>query len=1347
MNYINYLKLNKYFILLLCLVLPLLSIAGTPPIVLANSNNAIKHWTKNTGQVVNQSNEYNSQVKYCRNLGGVTFALTETGHSIQLNKKTGNSVNSNRIDVSYSINNLPFSDGKFLIEGESVLTNRFNPNCSMQWYDKYNNSQKYDILLNGNAAKSFEMIYQGCDKLYTTQAGKELHIVAGQDTIIETMPLVTVNGFRVTCKYSVHQNKVSFQLEHQVSETDQIVIDPWLIWGSYFGGTGEDNYTAVATDNFGNTYLAGNTTSKSTVFTTGAHNTKYSGGSNDGLLTKFNYSGVLVWSTYVGGADEEQLTSLTIDKDGYIYVAGYTASGTGISTSGAYQTSRAGDLDGFIIKFSPTGQREFGTYVGGLSADRISKILYDTAGYVWICGGTRSTSGIATTGSVQPNKKSDFDGFLAKFDLSGRRVLGTYFGTGSYDFIVDMCFGKSNQIFAILNTGFSDSLYKGTVRKAKGKGKTEVVLASFSLSADWNWSTYIGGTSDDEAVGVSVDLQGNILTLINTFSDSLSSNGSKNKGSKDLLVTKFSANAKYAYWSNYIGGSDIESGVGIRNMIHQNSLWVVANTNSSSMTTKNAWQSIFGGQTDALLTQLDSGGQVINESYWGGLGSDLVNTMTIDVFENVVIAGQSSSTSLYSGKVYQSSPNSTGVYDAIYARFRSPRANDAGILNIVNPEQLDCSGKQAITVNLKNYAFKQLDSVNIYTVLDGGSPDKYIWRGKLSADSVLLISLGVKTIKSGYHLLTIYTDFPNGVRDTAWYNDTASIYFTAFSSPDYAEFKDTLVCIGTNMTLGVPNNPSYKYSWSSAPGNRNDTTSYITIKAGGVVRYFLSIKDKKNACEQKLSLLINTRSLPIRPATMNNVTICSGQSISIGYNASLAYSYRWFLPSQGNLGNVALITVKPIITTKYYVEIKDSAKKCTWLDSVTVNVLKSPLSDAGADVQICIGKSFTLNRKAPAKFTYTWYRIFQGSPILENATSVSPQTTTTYRLQVTDSLNSCSSYDSFTIIVTNLPIKTNIPNTFICSGESLAIGGISRANHTYTWTSKPAGFTANNSNPSVSPSVTTKYILIETNTITGCVRIDSTTVLVNKLPAITVGTAKNICKGDFVQIGTSALNGLTYNWVGKQSGYNSTVANPIVQPQLSEWYVLQVTSTGSNCISSDSVFVQVQEAFKPSFIAKANKLNFNFSIASPKTNVTYTWTFGDGYIDTGKSVVHTYAFEGIYKVKVSAIYSLGCAAVDSSNIKASLVAIRNQKSEHLKLTVNPVPFDKFVNINIDLDKSASIAVSLYNTNGHKLRTITYSQLSAGTHHIKWITDDLPAGNYIVECLSELGMTRMQIIKQ
>jgi hypothetical protein len=175
-----------------------------------------------------------------------------------------------------------------------------------------------------------------------------------------------------------------------------------FLWCTYFGGTGNEVGYGVSMDRTGNICITGQTTSLLNISSPGAHQTVQGGGTSNAFIARFNLIGNRLWSTFYGGGGSTYANAIASDLNGNIYITGYTTSATAIATTGSFQPGfSGGSYDGFVVKFNPSGVRLWGSYFGGPLDDQGFGIAADASGNVVLTGETNSTSQIATTGAFQ----------------------------------------------------------------------------------------------------------------------------------------------------------------------------------------------------------------------------------------------------------------------------------------------------------------------------------------------------------------------------------------------------------------------------------------------------------------------------------------------------------------------------------------------------------------------------------------------------------------------------------------------------------------------------------------------------------------------------------------------------------------------------------------------------------------------------------------------------------------------------------------------------------------------------------------------------------------------------------
>lgn len=256
------------------------------------------------------------------------------------------------------------------------------------------------------------------------------------------------------------------------------------IWSTYYGATGEDTGADCATDSLNNIYLVGCTNStNSAVMSTPGMIQVNMGGSGDGYFAKFDGNGLRLWSSYYGESLNDRIEACDVDAGNCLLLYGTTTNvfGTLFGTAGAHQPNfGGGNSDAFLSRFNSAGQRKWSTYYGGGGFDETGIGCTTKNGVIFICGRTTfgSANAVVTCGALQSNFGGSNDAYIARFDTSGARKWGSYFGGP----------GDESTWFAS-SCDASNNLYlMGMV--SSGTGSTIIA------SVNGHQTTYGGGSSD-----------------------------------------------------------------------------------------------------------------------------------------------------------------------------------------------------------------------------------------------------------------------------------------------------------------------------------------------------------------------------------------------------------------------------------------------------------------------------------------------------------------------------------------------------------------------------------------------------------------------------------------------------------------------------------------------------------------------------------------------------------------------------------------------------------------------------------------------------------------------------------
>lgn len=428
--------------------------------------------------------------------------------------------------------------------------------------------------------------------------------------------------------------------ENGVTGDMQLQATAGHIWSTYLGGSKWDGAFGVAVDSQGFVYITGDT--ESSGWLSGGYD-KTRGGNSDGFVMKFTSTGEHVWSTYIGGSGWDEAYTVAVDNDGNVYVTGYTESAGWVS--GGYDTTFNGESDGFVVKLSSTGQHLWSTYLGGNDDDYGGSLTIDDAGNVYVTGTTESAGWVS--GGYDVTHGGDEDAFVVKLSSSGQHIWSTYLGgiedeTG-YSIALD---SQGN----ILVTGQTESAgwVSGGYDDTLG-GEEDAYVVKLNSDGQHLWSTYVGGNLDDEGFAIRVDQDNNVFLAGVTESSGWVSGGfdtSYNGGEADIFVLKLTSSGEHL-WSTYLGGSMYEDAQAMA-LDSDGNIFIVGYTQSTGWT-QGGYDTTFNGDADAFVAMLDTQGEHVWSTYMGGTNFDYATAVAIDPSNNLYVVGVTSSRSWLTG--------------------------------------------------------------------------------------------------------------------------------------------------------------------------------------------------------------------------------------------------------------------------------------------------------------------------------------------------------------------------------------------------------------------------------------------------------------------------------------------------------------------------------------------------------------------------------------------------------------------------------------------------------------------------------------------------------------------------
>ncbi|HZF99740.1 MAG TPA: SBBP repeat-containing protein, partial [Chitinophagales bacterium] len=321
------------------------------------------------------------------------------------------------------------------------------------------NGLKYDFEAAAGADVSVvRMRYRGADEL-SLRDGK-LHARCRLGTLTEQAPVVTQGERTVESAFALDNGDVVFNID-AFDSTKPLRIDPEMVWGTFYGGNLTDQFIAVTTDNTGNTIVTGYTASPNfPLFSAGYYYDNSFAPFTDAVIVKFNSNLQMVWSTFYGGTGTDRGCGVAVDANNNLFVTGYTASSDMPTQDGGgyFDGTFNGQDDGFMLKFDATSALLWATYVGGASTDRLLDLALDPSGNVFVTGHTLSTGfpTQASGGAYFDGTNAGNDGLVMKFGNTGALLWSTFFGGSSNDEPGSISVDASGNVFLAGYTSSSD---------------------------------------------------------------------------------------------------------------------------------------------------------------------------------------------------------------------------------------------------------------------------------------------------------------------------------------------------------------------------------------------------------------------------------------------------------------------------------------------------------------------------------------------------------------------------------------------------------------------------------------------------------------------------------------------------------------------------------------------------------------------------------------------------------------------------------------------------------------------------------------------------------------------------
>ena len=529
---------------------------------------------------------------------------------------------------------------------------------------------EYDFIVSpGVDPRTIQLAFNGVDEIRVDDQGDLVLNAAGEEIRFHKPHMYqNINGQKreVSGGYIISvpsaisdpgSQTVVFQVQAAYDREKPLIIDPILAFGVQVGpawGLG------IAVDDKGNSYVTGSTTSADFPITVGAFQPDFLGNHNDAFVVKLGHDGSLVYSTYIGGGDDDDAYGIAVDSQGNAYVTGETRSINFPITAGAFQPNLHGSGDVFVTKLNPDGTAlVYSTYLGGRgdvfylgeSDDRGHGIAVDNLGSAYVAGVTFSGDFPTTSGCFQNTLRGSGDAFVSKLAPDGSALIySTFIGGTGFDTALGIGIDVSGNAYVAGDTGSTDLPVTTGAFQISAKGYVDGFVAKVSSSGSaLLYLTYLGGNRDDSVNAIAVDPDGNAYLTGETESlDFPTTQGAfqsqhtfslfpQTASYIDAFVTKISADGSLLY-STFLGGQSNDQAHGIAIDSFGNA-YVTGEARSGFPTTPDAFQLSPGWAQAGFVTKVNRDGSGLIFSSHLGTGSVRGSSIAVDESGNAYLTG------------------------------------------------------------------------------------------------------------------------------------------------------------------------------------------------------------------------------------------------------------------------------------------------------------------------------------------------------------------------------------------------------------------------------------------------------------------------------------------------------------------------------------------------------------------------------------------------------------------------------------------------------------------------------------------------------------------------------------
>jgi hypothetical protein len=584
-----------------------------------------------------------------------------------------------------------------------------------------------------------------------------------------------------------------------------------FVWAKSLGGSSPNSATGISVDGNGNVYTTG-TFSGIADFDPGAGTFNLAAGNLANLfLSKLDTAGNFVQAQQLASGALGTQPRSVVDKAGNVYTTG-TFSGTvdfdpGAGTTNLISAPYSSDI--FVSKLDVNGNFIWVQSLSGSSNEQVTGISVDGNGNVYTTGTFSGTvdfdPGAGTTNLTSTGNQ---DLFFSKLDADGNFVWaksldGSSGNAVATDISVD---GSGNVYTTGYFGGTADFDPRAGTTNLISAGGTDIFISKLDADGNFVWAKRLGGSSNDEATGISIDGSGNVYTTgyftgTADFDPGAGTTNLTSAGSPNIFISKLDAGGNFV-WAKSLGGSSSSAatGISVDNSDNVYTTGTFTGTTDFDPGAGTANLTSAPGLGEIFVSKLDASGNFVWAKSLGGSSSNRANSISVDGSGNVYTTGYfyvtgdfdpgAGTTNLISAggtDIFISKLDADGNF--VWAKRLGGSSNDEATgISIDGSGNVYTTGFFQGTVDFDPGA-------GIFNLATGGSPN--IFLSKLSQVLTPRISLSSSTVSlnegnSGTTAHTFTVNLSNTSAETVTVNYTTVDGTATVADADYTAASSTL---------------------------------------------------------------------------------------------------------------------------------------------------------------------------------------------------------------------------------------------------------------------------------------------------------------------------------------------------------------------------------------------------------------------------------------------------------------------------------------------------------------------------------------------------------------------------